>query len=82
MKSVAERPHWFAGSRVAAIGPETAQTLRNIGVVPDLVPDEFVAEALVACLADNAALRGQRVLLPRADIARDALATPDLPHDQ
>jgi hydroxymethylbilane synthase len=70
-----ESAAWFEGMRVAAIGPETARTLRASGVATDLVPDEYVAEALVACLADAAPLRGQRILLPRADIARDALAT-------
>jgi uroporphyrinogen III methyltransferase/synthase len=60
---------------VAAIGPETARALEARGTTADLVPDEYVAEALVASLADAGSLRGQRVLLPRADIARDALAT-------
>ncbi len=64
---------WFAGARVAAIGPETARTLTSNGVRPDLVPDEFVAEALIACLADAEPLEGKRVLLPRSDIAREAL---------
>jgi uroporphyrinogen-III synthase len=66
-------PAWFARTRVAAIGPETARTLAARGVQPDLVPDEYVAEALVACIADERDLRGARILLPRADIARDAL---------
>ena len=72
--ALGESESWFATSRVAAIGPETAHSLTTVGVMPDLVPDEFVAEALVACLADAAPLHGRRVLLPRADIARDALA--------
>jgi uroporphyrinogen III methyltransferase/synthase len=64
---------WFAGTQVAAIGPETARTLATHGVQADLIPDEYVAEALVACIADACDLRGARILLPRADIARDAL---------
>jgi len=66
-------PEWFRFSRVAAIGPETARLLTESGVHPNLVPDEFVAEALIACLADAQPLQGRRVLLPRADIARAAL---------
>ncbi len=72
--ALGESADWFQRTQVAAIGPETARTVRAVGVTADLVPDEYVAEALVACLADAAPLKGQRVLLPRADIARDALA--------
>ncbi len=57
--------------KVAAIGPVTARALHERGVEPDLVPPEYVAEAIVAALGD---VRGQRFLLPRADIAREALA--------
>ena len=73
--ALGESSEWMRGSRVAAIGPETARALAAIGITADLVPDEYVAEALVACLADAAPLQGQRVLLPRADIARDALSS-------
>src|SRR5581483_4058778 len=33
------------GVRVAAIGPKTAVTLRQHGIEPDFVPEEYVAEA-------------------------------------
>lgn len=65
---------WFAGTRVAAIGPETARSIEGCGLGVDLMPDEYVAEALLACLGESGSLLGRRVLLPRADIARDALA--------
>jgi len=57
--------------KVAAIGPVTAAALRERGVEPALVPTEYVAEAILAALGD---VRGLRFLLPRADIAREALA--------
>ncbi len=60
-----------AGLRVGAIGPATAATLAEYGVQADFVPDTYVAEAVVAQIGDVA---GQRILLPRADIARPALA--------
>lgn len=66
--------NWFAGARVAAIGPETARVLRGGGVATHLVPDDYVAEALIASIADAGPLAGRRILLPRADIAREALA--------
>lgn len=58
------------GPRVAAIGPRTAQALQARGVTPDFVPEEYVAEAILPGLGN---LRGKRVLLPRAEIARKAL---------
>ncbi|HYE97056.1 MAG TPA: uroporphyrinogen-III synthase, partial [Rubricoccaceae bacterium] len=60
-----------ATTRVAAIGPATAQALRERGSDVDFVPEAFVAEALAERLPDVA---GRRILLPRADIARPALA--------
>ena len=56
--------------RVAAIGPKTAQALRERGVAPEFTPEEYVAEAILPGLGD---VRGKRVLLPRAEIARKAL---------
>jgi uroporphyrinogen III methyltransferase/synthase len=57
--------------RLAAIGPATAAELQARGLRADYVPGEYVAEAVAAGLGD---VGGQRVLLPRADIARPALA--------
>lgn len=63
-----------AGPRgwVCAIGPATARALGERGWAPDLVPPEFVAESLVAALADRE-LAGQRILLPRAAGAREVV---------
>ena len=58
-------------ARLAAIGPATAQALRERGLRADVVPDEFVAEALAEALGP---VRGQQILLARADIARRTLA--------
>ena len=37
----------LAGAQLAAIGPETADSLRNAGLEPDVVPSEYRAEGLV-----------------------------------
>ena len=68
-------PRVFAATSVAAIGSATADALRKRGVNPALVPDEFVAEALVAALigASGGALAGARVLVPSAEDAREVL---------
>jgi uroporphyrinogen III methyltransferase/synthase len=59
------------GVRLAAIGPATAGELEARGLCPDHVPPTYVAEAIADGLGD---VRGKRILLPRADIARPALA--------
>jgi uroporphyrinogen-III synthase len=59
------------GLQVAAIGPKTAAALQAKGIKPDFVPDEYIAEAVLPGLGD---LDGRWVLLPRADLARPALA--------
>ncbi len=56
--------------KVAAIGPKTERALQGRGIHPDFVPPEYVAEAILPGLGD---LRGCKVLLPRAEIARKAL---------
>ncbi len=56
--------------RVAAIGPKTAEALRSRAVAPEFVPEEYVAEAILPGLGD---VKGKRILLPRAEIARKAL---------
>jgi uroporphyrinogen-III synthase len=56
--------------KIAAIGPKTAEALRERGIEPSFVPEEYVAEALMPGLGD---LRGRWVLLPRAEIARKML---------
>ena len=58
-------------ARVAVIGPATAEALAARGVAADLVPGEYIAEAILDGMGNVA---GQRVLLARADIARPALA--------
>jgi uroporphyrinogen-III synthase len=70
VEAVFRRTPAIAGPKVAAIGPATAASLRAHGVEPDLVPAEYVAEAIVQSLGE---VRGLRFLLPRADIAREAL---------
>ncbi len=58
--------------RVAAIGPATADALRDRGVHPDFVPDKYVAESVVQGLLDLG-IKGSRVLVPRAREAREVL---------
>jgi uroporphyrinogen III methyltransferase/synthase len=61
----------LGGLRLAAIGPGTAEALRGYWLEPDVVPAEYRSEALAAALCEP--VRGQRVLLARADRGRDVL---------
>ena len=66
---------WDIGSaRTAVIGSGTADALRHrLGLDPDLVPTRAVAESLAEELGQLHDIRGRRILLLRADIARKAL---------
>jgi uroporphyrinogen-III synthase len=57
--------------QAAAIGPATATALERIGLKPSAVPEEYVAEAVVALLHEK--VQGKRVLLVRAEVARDVI---------
>jgi uroporphyrinogen III methyltransferase/synthase len=59
--------------QVAAIGPATAAVLRAHNIEPDLVPERFVAEALLDAFPAPSAAQTGRVLLARAKVARDVL---------
>ena len=59
-------------SKLCAIGEETADTLQMHGLRPELVTSEYTAEGLVKTL-EGWELDGVRVLVPRAEVARDAL---------
>ena len=62
----------LAGIRVVAIGSETAAALAGHGLRADVVPAEFVAEAVADTLIAEG-VAGARVWLPRAALARDVL---------
>ncbi|HZO90590.1 MAG TPA: uroporphyrinogen-III C-methyltransferase [Chthonomonadaceae bacterium] len=63
----------FGRTRIAAIGPATAEALRRqLALRADFVPTEAVAEAVIAQWPE-AEIQGKRVLLPRAAEAREIL---------
>ena len=62
----------LAGLRIAAIGPGTAAALRDHRIEPDLVPERSVSEGL-AELLEGETVEGMRVLVARAEQARDVL---------
>ncbi len=62
----------LSGLKIAAIGPGTAAAFMRYGIWPDLVPQRFVAESLLAEIPQPT-VHGERVLLVRAETARDVL---------
>jgi uroporphyrinogen III methyltransferase/synthase len=66
----------LGGVRVAAIGPGTAAALARHRVIADLVPERFVAEALLEVFPGpppGPAGEGGRVVIARAEEAREVL---------
>jgi len=61
------------GVNLCAIGPKTKEALAGYGLRVEYVPGEYRAEQIVEGLKGRLA-PGDTVLLPRADIARKALA--------
>jgi uroporphyrinogen III methyltransferase/synthase len=59
-------------SKLCAIGQETAESLEARGLRPELVTSEYTAEGLAKAL-EGWEMEGMRVLVPRAEVARDAL---------
>ncbi|MCZ8513328.1 uroporphyrinogen-III C-methyltransferase [Paenibacillus filicis] len=62
----------LAKARIAAVGPKTAEALEQRGLLAEMVPAEFQADALLGTL-ESELRAGERVLLPTADIAKDIL---------
>jgi uroporphyrinogen-III synthase len=57
--------------RIAAIGPATKKAIEESGVAVNVVPKEYVAESVVRSLRRR--VKGKRVLLVRAKVARDVI---------
>ena len=74
-KAKAKKPALAAGGRlrIAAIGPATKKAIEQRSVSVDVVPKEYVAESVVRALKKK--VKGKRVLLVRAKVARDVIPT-------
>ena len=63
----------IGGARIAAIGPATAQRVRDFHLKVDLQPKEFIAEAVLQEFETQGDLENLRILIARAEEARDLL---------
>ena len=57
--------------KIAAVGAATARALEAAGFSVAVTPKEYVAESLLEALPEE--LRGKRVLIARAEVARDII---------
>ena len=65
----------FGHCRVAVMGTATADAVRrDLCLKVDLCPEKFVAEALADAMESGGHVRGKRVLMLRAEIARPVLS--------
>jgi uroporphyrinogen III methyltransferase/synthase len=60
------------GIRICTIGPATAAAVEAMGIRVDIVPGEYISEGVVRAF-HGVDLKGKRVLLPRAEEARDVI---------
>ena len=60
------------GVGICAIGPATAGAIEKRGIHVDIIPEEYISEAVVDAF-EALNMKGKKALLPRAEIARDVI---------
>jgi len=61
------------GLQICTVGTSTARSLKTRGIRADLIPEEFTGEGVVAALLKEGEIPGKRVLIPRAEKAREVI---------
>ena len=75
------------GIKICTVGTKTASEVKKYGIKVDMIPEEFNAEGLISAIAQKcgsaeeetselpsfraSALKGLKILLPRAEVARE-----------
>lgn len=65
----------IGGVRIAAIGPATAARVKAHHLAVDLQPEKYVAEEILKALQNETSVENLKFLLPRAEGAREILAS-------
>lgn len=73
MNVLGKSPTDFNVCNIVAVGATTEAVIREYGINIALRPDEYVAEAIMAGLAERGPIAGKRFLLLRVDTARAVL---------
>ncbi|MEO6052608.1 MAG: uroporphyrinogen-III C-methyltransferase [Chthoniobacterales bacterium] len=63
----------IGGAKIAAIGPATAQRVKDQHFKVDLQPEKYVAEAVIAAFKKYENVEHLKMLLPRAEETREVL---------
>ncbi|MFZ2063576.1 MAG: uroporphyrinogen-III C-methyltransferase [Candidatus Binatus sp.] len=79
LKSQGRDIRTLRNASIAAIGPATAARLADYALEVAAVPDEYRAEEIVSAIGIKQ-IRGKRFLIPRAEVAREAL--PEILRDK
>jgi uroporphyrinogen III methyltransferase/synthase len=66
----------IGGVRIAAVGPATAEKLKQLHLKVDVMPAEYVSAKIVKALTAFESIENLKILLMRAEVA-----SPDLPKD-
>lgn len=64
----------IGGARIAAIGPATAQRVKDFHLKVDLQPEQFIAEGVIRAFLEQGSVENERILIARAEVTRDVLA--------
>ncbi|MDP9291954.1 MAG: uroporphyrinogen-III C-methyltransferase, partial [Verrucomicrobiota bacterium] len=64
----------IGGVRIAAIGPATAQRVRDFHLKVDLQPEVFVSEEIVRAFQKTETIENEKMLIVRAEVTREILA--------
>jgi uroporphyrinogen III methyltransferase/synthase len=59
------------GIKIMAIGPRTREEVEKYNLSVDAMPEKFIAESVVSLFGRD--VKGQKILLPRAKVARDII---------
>ena len=65
----------LGAARIAAVGPETAARVRSFRFQVDVESEKYVAEHLIKALQKETSVENLKILLARAEGARDLLAS-------
>jgi uroporphyrinogen-III synthase len=65
------KPSELSSLKLAAIGPATKKAIEKNGLPVTVTPKEYIAESVVRALQNR--VKGKRVLLVRAKVARDVI---------